>query len=217
MPRIRCLPVLVVGLLCSLPFMTVNAASARGATPAAQEPVTLVCTTEPRPVEEILDIWFEDENGTPVRAVTPAETAVGSIDDLPQGEPADEETRQAVTDALFQWFVCLETGQYARAFGAATDAVIAEYGPRGGETREEARAELESQLAEEPAPLALQVGESLPQFDVVMLPDGRAGLLSFDPSGTLFFVFEQQDGHWLVDDLIVVETMGTQPAATPTG
>lgn len=185
------------------------AAAAQPATPTAGVgPVAVVCTVEPRPVPEIVGLFF-DPAGTPVATPSPA-APIPSEDALPAGEPVDEETAAAIDATLRQWIVCLGEGQTARGYALMTEEFAAEFGPNLANPAEDTAAEvaalLEAQLAVPPSAGAT---DGLPGLvgprNAEILEDGRAAGIWEDEQGLAHVVFEQQDGRWLIDALSEIE------------
>ncbi len=193
---------------------------AQDASPMAGTIGDVACTVEPRPVDELLPLWFGPD-GAP--AATPmGQAPLASEADLPQGAPADDVTVAAITATLHEVFACFDAAQYARAFALMTDNAVSQFGPDvtnpDEDTPEEVRALLEAQVAgtptadEESAPSGEQTLIS-PARDARILSDGRVGAI-FEAEGDAVFALFQQSGElWLLDDIIDIEEQGTPEAA----
>jgi hypothetical protein len=178
-------------------------AMAQEASPAAA--IGAACDAAPRDVEELIGFYFSPE-GTPLP--TPTMAAATAETELPTGEPADAETVAAVQVVLEEVFLCFENMQYARAFGLMTEDLARAVGPDlsnpAEDTPEELRAELEAQLASTPAagaPLQMQLGEGR---DVRVIEGGRVGGIWTVQGDAAFLVFAQENGQWLLDEIIDV-------------
>ena len=206
----RRLPVVRFALgMAAIPTLIVAPlpAEAQEASPAAGE--ALGCTAEPRDVGELIGFYFSPE-GTPL--ATPTMSTVTDEAELPQGEPADADTVAAVHAVLEQVFVCFESEQFARAFSLVTDDLARQLGPDlsnpDEDTPDEVRARLEGQLTTTPEAAELQtdLGEGR---DVRVLEGGRVGGVWTVEGDAAFIVFEQDDGQWLLDEIIDVAENGS--------
>lgn len=177
-------------------------ASAQEATPAASG-----CTVEPRPADELIPLWFGPD-GTPAATPMPS-SPVASEADLPQGEPADADTVAAITAVAQQVIACANAGEFGRWFALFTDHAAAQLGPEPGQTEADARAFLTT-----PQPVPADQQEAFIDLrDARVLPDGRVGaLLDVEGQPPTFVIFVEQDGRWLVDDLLFLPGEAT-PAA----
>jgi hypothetical protein len=176
--------------------------TAQDASPIAS-PAVASCTVEPRTVDEMIGVFFNVQ-GTPL-ATPEAMTSVDAEAELPPGEPADAETVAAVHAVVQELVACLDTGQTARSFTLMTDDLIrqitAGMGGVNAETAEELRGLLEAQLAtpEAAAVERMEVGQGR---DVRVLEEGRVGGIWTIGGDAGFIVFEQDDGRWLIDEII---------------
>ena len=187
---------------------------AQDRTPAASpaDAGTVACTVEPRPVEELVGFYFA-EQGTPAATPLPA-VPVASEADLPQGEPADAATAAALAATVAEIFVCFDDNQYARAFALMTNEMVRQFGPDPAnseeDTAEEVRALLEGQLAGTPGPVPAAERQPAPVLrDAQVLPDGRAGAVVEEEDETVFLLFEQEEGRWLLAGILPVAPGGT--------
>ena len=201
-------------LAAAMPAVAQDASPAAGATSAG-------CTVEPRDVEELIGFYFGPE-GTPL--ATPTAATVQSEAELPQGEPVDPAVEEAVNATVAELFACFDAGQYARGFALMTDDLARQFGPDVNnpdqDTPEEVRALLEAQLAGTPVVdepdveqgAATDIGRGR---DLRALEGGRVGGVWTIQGDAVFFVLEQQDNRWLVDELIdIVEDNAA--SGTPT-
>lgn len=193
------------------------AQDASQATPPADMGEQLVCTAEPRNIDELLPLWF-DETGNPI--ATPAMTeGVMDTADLPQGEPADAATLTEIEETTRGWIACFFVdADYARGFNFMTDDLAARFGPDTSlpeeDTADEVRTLLEGQLAGTPIPgdQGMDMTPTVAGPDEArLLEDGRvAAVWSLDGDQALL-IYEQQDGRWLIDDVIEIQEVGATP------
>jgi hypothetical protein len=194
------LTILIAGLAGSI------GTAAQEASPPAS-PAANGCTVAPRPADELIPLWFGPD-GTPAATPMPSSPAASEAD-LPQGEPADADTIAAITAVAQQVIACANAGEYGRWFALFTDHAAAQLGPEPGQTEADARAFLTT-----PQPVPAGEREAFVDLsDIRVLPDGRVGaLLDVEGEPPTFVYFVQQDGQWLVDDLIFLPGEAT-PAA----
>jgi hypothetical protein len=175
-----------------------------------------LCVGEPRSFDDlsaILGLAAEGIPQPPLTAITP-----------PLGEFADPDTVTAVSDAARQILACFNAGDIPRAAGLMTEAGVQRvYWGLGQD--EENRALSRERL---PAPPERRADEFLIRLiavaDVVELPEGRVAafvvinepLLAPGGPETLLFIFANQDGTWLLDDLIDFSVAPIAPAAEAT-
>lgn len=164
---------------------------------ASPSPLPLTeCTTEPISFEE-LSLAL----ATPV-AAPPSPEASPTAVTLPDGEPADEATTQAVQETIIQLTACLNSGQILSALALYSDRFLQEAFAGFEITQEMYDKQLESK---EPRPEHERV--LIYSFDqVVIAPDGRAAVVAVGddlasagpPSATLFYLAHDGD-RWRVD------------------
>jgi hypothetical protein len=207
------------GVLAVTTVMTAIPTLAQEASPAAS---ATACTTEPRDVEELVGFYF-DPQGTPL--ATPTSATVDTEAELPQGEPVDPAVEEAVNATVVELIACFDAGQYARAFALMTDDLARQTGPDvdspDEDTPEEVRALLEAQLAGTPVAdeagmdegAATEVGQGR---DIRVLEGGRVGGVWTIEGDAAFVVFEEQDGHWLIDEFIDIVEDEAAMSGTPT-
>lgn len=211
-------------VISSLFAVSATPAFAQEATPATGDvPDPSECRVEPRPPDELIAIWFPD--GTPV-AATPADmsrsgTPVGTGFDVPVGEPADAETIDAVTATVRELLACFNGGDFLAAYSLYSDNLIRSFGPEPGTTIEQA----EEFLAFESTPLPEEERlELIGITDVVVMEDGRVGaiVLSNDPTATedgdepVLVILVEENGRWLIDEIIEEDADTGGGEATPT-
>jgi hypothetical protein len=199
-------------------------ASAQEATPAAGTPTVaeMVCSAEPRDIDELLALWFDEAGGpvaTPTRAEPIAESAV-----RPAGPLLDDATIVAITEATRGWFYCIEiAGQHARGLSYVTDNIAAQLGPDlanpNQDSPEDVRAVLEGQLAAMPTPdPQLRMPNLAGPRKAQLLDDGRAAAVWSYGGNKLYFIYVEEGERWLIDEVIDIIDEADAPAeATPTG
>lgn len=180
-------------------------AAAQLATPTAASPVAGgACTLAPRPVDDLVALWF-DPTGAPRATPSPPDASLL----LAPGKPADAATVAGIDATLVEIDACLTTGQFARAFSLYTDNHIRQSAPdmTNPETAsaEQVRRLLTNQLTTTPAagaaPAVLEI--HIPD-EARVLPDGRVGSFFADPSGVYFGIFARKGDRWLLDGVIAV-------------
>jgi hypothetical protein len=205
---------MTVTAMAAIPAVAQDASPAAGASGAA-------CTVEPRDVEEIIGFYFGPA-GTPL--ATPTATTVKSEAELPQGEPVDPAVEEAVNATVTELFACFDAGQYARGFALMTDDMARQFGPDlsnpDEDTPEEVRALLEAQLAGTPVAdePGMEQGASTDMGqgrDIRVLDGGRVGGVWTIYGDAVFFVLEQQDDRWLLDELIDIVEDDAVASGTP--
>lgn len=184
-------------------------ALAQDATPVAPGTFPLqadpaACTVEPATVEELLAYWY-DESGTPIAAPDGMDAGMDMPSEvaIPVGERADAATVAEVTNVVHQVFSCFAAGDALRAYALFTENLARMFGPEPGTAREDAEAFLT--MTPEPETDG-EVSEIVAITDVMVLDDGRVGAFVVDRTGdtvtTVYAIFAQEDGRWLVDDVI---------------
>ena len=199
----RCRVLLVVLLLMLMVPGAVQAQdSQEGTTSVTRTVAPDECVAEPRDTEEIATILALEGEGVPPPALIQINP--------PLGELADVETIGAIISTTRQIISCFNAGDIPRAAGVMTEAGVRRV--YWGLTIDEENRELARQRI--PAPPERRADEFLIRLiavtDVSVLPDERvAGFIIMNepllpPGGpeTLLFVFSNQDGQWLLDDLI---------------
>ncbi|MGH2534126.1 MAG: hypothetical protein ACRDJW_17805 [Thermomicrobiales bacterium] len=163
------------------------------------------CTVEPRSLES-----FQAVLATPA-AATPS--ALPEMPDLPEGEPADEETEAAVLATLREAVACINGGEIDRLLALYSDsAIVTLIGAGMGEFAEE----IYDDITTEEPPAEDARTEIIEVQGVVVLPDGRVAALVVgddradpDPASATLFIFVEQDGRWLIDAFIDTPDEGT--------
>jgi hypothetical protein len=215
---------MVVMLLGATVLNSVAVVGAQEASPAAGfgVPDPAECTVEPRPMA-----FFEQFIGTPTAEheasmAAREEATPDPAFQMPEGDPADDATVDAVLETVWQLGACINAGDFLGRYAALfTEDYFRREFERFGPIPEE---ELIS-MAASPVPLPAEFQVALlAVVDVRTLPDGRvAGLFDIqDPfaggSGPSRFYWEfvQEDGRWLIDEQIMLGPVGTEQIGTPT-
>jgi hypothetical protein len=218
------LSVVAVMLLALTALIPITAVSAQEASPAAgfAAPDPSECTVEPRPMS-----FFEQFIGTPTAA---QQAAMGAMEEatpdpgfrMPEGEPADQATVDAVLQTVQQLGACINAGDFFGRFAALfTENYFRREFERFGPIPEEER----EFMAATPEPLPAENRVALLAIvDVRTLPDGRvAGLFDVqdpfaEPPGPSRFYWEfvQEDGRWLIDEQIMLGPVEPDHIGTPT-
>ena len=147
----------------------------------------------------MLALWYGPD-GRPVAA--PAEEETPTAATLPLGEPADAQTVAMIEDTVVvAVFACFAAGDFLAAAAYFTDDFVASFGPELGVGEAAARAVLEH-----PEPQQEDV-RILAIADVMELGDGRVGAFVVEQRGggpplSSYAIFVEDDGDWLVDEVI---------------
>jgi hypothetical protein len=209
-------PVVGVAVVSSFVVGSVRSVAGQDVSPTSAAVGGVSCTTEPKPVDELIPLWFTPDG-------SPAATPVGSQPfeseaDLPQGTPADEATVAAINATIQEIFACFDAGQYARGFALMTDHAISQFGPDvtnpDEDTPAEVRALLERQIAG--TPVAGEISEEPTVIsearDARVLSDGRVGAIFESQGDQVFAIFVKSGDRWLLDDFIDIIEQGTPTA-----
>ena len=196
MRRLVLLVPLVAALLAPLAFGRLAPAAAQRDYPVTPDPAD--CAVAPRDPDDLLALWYDDGTliASPAAEDAPAEATI------PLGEPADADTVAAIEETVLAVFGCFAAGDFLRATAYFTDDLAANYGPEPGTPEDDARAFLEA----DPEPEGNE-GRILAITDVMALGDGRVGAFVVeetggDPPFSSYVLFVEEDGAWLVDELI---------------
>lgn len=155
-----------------------------------------LCTVEPRPTDELLDLWFP-AGGTPTAVLEEARAEVT----IPLGQPADGAIILAVSATVHEIFSCFAAGDYGRAAALFTDDLARQLGPAPGQTREQVTAFLEV-----PPVLEEEASRVIAITNVMVLEDGRVGAFIVERGvqgdTTAYVIFEYWGTHWLLDEVM---------------
>jgi hypothetical protein len=215
------LAVMLLGVTALSPVAVVSGQEASSAAGfGAPDPAE--CTVEPGPMA-----CFEQFIGTPSAEQQAAMAAMEEATpdpafQMPEGEPADDATVDAVLETLWQLGACINAGDFWGRYAAlfTEDCFRREFERFGPIPKEEL-----ASMAASPVPLPAEFQVSLLAIvDVRMLPDGRvAGLFDVqdpfaEPPGPSRFYWEfvQEDGRWLIDEQIMLGPIDPDQIGTPT-
>lgn len=181
---------------------------ANQATPTTTSIESTECTVEPRP--------FPLNDGTPAVGVGVPPVTTNGPYNPPAGPTVDEATMDGVTETVREAIACTNAGETRRVLSLFSDnRVRAFFAGRGAPTSEEIGAVLE--LPATPVAEAAQL-ELVSVTDPRGLPNGGVGALVETRSGETTFVdfvyFVEQDGRWLIDDSVAIDS-STQVPASP--
>lgn len=197
---------MVVILVCGA-LLPVRA-GANQATPAADYSEPVACTVQPRP--------FPLYDGKPAAGVGVPPVTTNGPYTPPAGPAADQVTVEGITATIREAIACTNAGETRRMLSLFSDnRVRAFFVGRGAPTSEEIEAVLE-------LPATPVAGDDLLELvsvtDPRLLQNSRAGALVETLSGETTFVdfvyFIEQDGRWVIEDSVAIDS-STQVDATP--
>ncbi len=208
-------------------FLLIGVASVSQITVVAQDATTATdqfpivpnpadCTGEQADVDALLDLWYGPE-ASPVAEADSAGAMAATKVTIPIGSPADEQVRAEVISVVRGVFSCFAAGDAARAFAFFTDDLAVQFGPEPGTPREDAVAFMTGT----PQPEDEEEQSTLVAItDVMMLSDGRVGAFVVEEFGgesfTSYAIFVQEDGRWLLADVIEFTQFMDEEEGTPT-
>ena len=168
-------------------------------TPTPQVPEPEECDVEPRRLPLFEGTPLPDESG-----VDPTPTPFA----IPAGELVDEDAAAAITAAIRGSLACRNAGDFLRAYAFYTDGFLSGLlgGPAGAASATEA-------LLRPPTPVAATDRLALVHVsEVRRLEDGRVGAIVVTQSAShayadYLYLVEEEDGRWLVDDLVFLSQM----------
>ncbi len=218
MPR----PSLLIGLVFSvlLPLSVGSSAAAQDTTALPVTPDPAECTAEPVTLDELLALTDATPiSGTPGAGIDGEVAATPAAFALPEGEPADEETVAAITSTLRETLACINTGNFLTSFTFFSE----EFQRRDLEEFPITEADVAFFEATPEALPAEMYATLLAVRETRVLEDGRVGALvetifpdeAPEPQVD-FIIFVQEDGRWLLDEMIEdLEAQYPPTAATP--
>lgn len=174
------------------------------------------CVAEPRAADEVYALVGLAEGGT---APTPAATNL----QVPLGEPATGEVREALATVTRGWIACLNANDRLRASSLLTDAgvrvFLGDYSALDEAAAEEARTNIASATAREEDARVRYLATT----DQSILEDGRAAAFvvinepETPPAGpeTLLLIFAQEGDTWLIDQIVDFSVVVPGAAGTP--
>ncbi len=144
--------------------------------------------------------------------------------ELPLGEEAPNEVRGGIVETIVQIFACANGGDQLASLGGLTDALLAARSGSGvfGD-------DIPASLSGTPVALSEETQvQLLDTRDFTSYDDGRVGVLVYfvvpsgqpeaeDPVQIALWIFAQQDGRWLLDEMVTglesqLGDMATPPA-----
>jgi hypothetical protein len=168
--------------------------AAQDASPTA---APAACDIEPRPVDFLIAI---------VQAPDP-ETTPTPIDAVPTGTPVDDATRAAVTGIINTLTICVNQGDYLRAFALFDDAYLRRIIDPEGLMSEDVAFELGKSLATPSSSAEIPAGVTVQILSVNALADGSVAVAfqTIDPSSDDepaidLYVLDNRDGKWVIID-----------------
>lgn len=165
------------------------------------------CTVQPRTEEEVAALVATATATPESNDGSDFDEWVSSPADLPQGDPADQATVDAVTAAAREFAGCSNTGDVPRRLALMTDHLLAEVVESSGVDALFAATGTPSP-GDNPGPEIVTVRVS----DARVLPDGRVGAVVVwqvqQPQDEQplpeanFHIFQRVGNHWLLDEEI---------------
>ena len=219
MPRPSMLIALVIFALLTLSAGNPAAAQEAAGLPVTPDPAE--CTAEPVALDELLALTGATPiPGAPSGGMEEETAATPEAFTLPEGAPADDETVAAVTASLREALACLNTGNFLTAFAFFSE----DFQRRDLEEFPITEADVAFFEATPEALPAEMHASLLAVREARMLEDGRVGALvetifpDEAPGPQVdFIIFVQEDGRWLLDEIIEdLEAQYPPTAATPT-
>ena len=206
--------------LAMMAAMALLAAGQIGGARAQDVPAASECTVAP-----ISAAAFATDLTTPVAATLPSHVATEAA--LPQGAAPDEVTLAAVKQTARVYIACANAGDVASQFSLLTPGAIFRAARPSGTPIAASDVDLYTQAiaVELSTPTPPKQTKLLALRDGRVLADGRVGLIVTGQGAdspapkTDFFVFANLDGHWRIDEVILIDApAGTPvPAAPPSG
>lgn len=152
---------------------------------------------------------------SPVAQEAPRVSTVTTEEDLPAGEPLDDETLAAVETTMRQFISCANAGAVFRSLNLVTDAFLrAQLGAGTASPHEIAQFSHFLRVAAEASPTPRASSEQVILVDLRegrLLDDGRAGVVVSIRSGMEtapvergFYIFQRLGNRWLIDAVIAI-------------
>lgn len=179
-------------------------ATAQNATPVFPDPSE--CVVEPRTVDNIVDMTLNDDYEPDV------DIAAGN---LPTGDPAPASAVEDINAMLRQFIACANNNDIPRMLALMTDNGAQFFLDFESTITEE---QLRAMAAAPVSPVADDEREAfVPMTALVVLDDGRIGGVSAESSDegdSVYLIFANVDGNWLIDQITAIAGPAT-PQATP--
>ena len=175
------------------------------------------CRADPITAQEYVDALATDPSESTVEDLS---LQIASEEDLPEGEPADDDTIDAISATLWESTACLNGGDFAKFLALMSPSGVQfflksileqlgrEPGPFTDEELTQYEANFTGLIEEAPEPYPVDERSSIDQIrDVRVLPsdqvlaviDGRIGDVT-----AIFAVFTLDRDRWLIDALGVI-------------
>jgi hypothetical protein len=175
------------------------------------------CNQAPRTIEEVEALLASATPGSG------ADTSAPEGFELPAGEEASSDVRGGIVETIVQFFACANGGDLLASYGSVTDSMFAALVASGVLGDDPASISASPVAVPEEAQAQLLDTREFTQYD-----DGRVGVLVYfrEPSGESgveepvrieLWIFAQEDGRWLVDEMVTgleaqLGDMATPPA-----
>lgn len=171
------------------------------ATPASQatgdrQPQRIPCEVEPITSERLVGV---------LEAATPIPLVVFTPDEIPEGDPVDDATAEAVTATVVTALNCRNAGDFPRVYTLFSDRMLQQlFGGLDTIPPEILRA-----LADAPQRVRPVLRVNLVEIDrISQLPDGRVSAVVVTANSTHTFTdiiyFVEEDGQWLIDEAVSI-------------
>lgn len=183
--------------LCMIAWGTGTVTLAQNATSIGGSPACVDVATPA--VETVL----EEAYGAGTVPARPLAEAPVSVDSLPQGEPADASTVAAANQVVQTWVACILSGQGLAVMALQSDQMNEAFVGHHGQDPDVFELYLTADLQATPAPLDPQAMIS-DAHDVRVLDNGRIGGIWDIGGNAAFIILTQQDGAWVIDNVIDV-------------
>ncbi|HET9661891.1 MAG TPA: hypothetical protein VFP05_16305 [Thermomicrobiales bacterium] len=178
--------------------------TAQNATPVF--PDLSECVVEPRTVDNIVDLTLNGDYEPD------ADIAAGK---LPTGDPAPASAVDDINAMLRQFIACANKNDIPRMLALMTDNGAQFFLDFESTITEE---QLRAMAAAPVSPVAADEREAfVPMSDLVVFDDGRIGgrsTESSDDGDSVYLIFANVDGNWLIDQITEIVGPAT-PEATP--
>ena len=175
------------------------------------------CRVEPMTVDEFVDALetnMSESSGVALEFQVPSE------DDLPAGEPANDEIIEGISATLWESTACLNGGDFASFLALMSPSGVQFFllsilealgrppGPLTDEEIAQYEANITTMFAEAPEPYPLNERSSIDEIrNVLVLPDDRVLAVADGRIGdidAIFAVFRADDDRWLIDAFGVI-------------
>ena len=159
------------------------------------------CMVEPRDAESLLALLGPPEPGG--FPTTVSEAGGAELIEVPVGRPATTEIKEGIVATVHEFYACSNSGDMRSAFALGTDRYLQDYDDLGTLTNEDI-----AFLTGDPVSVPVEFHTAvIAVSNVTVLGDGRAAAFvttetPFEDPATEIMIFVQQDGRWLLDEVI---------------